>query len=57
MVFLILALVNKPVKFKLKAKYTYFFIKKKDRYVSHTIFAFHSKNPQIKYIVKSLEKQ
>jgi hypothetical protein len=55
MVFLTLALVNKPVKFELKAKHIYillFFYIKKGRYVSHTRFAFHSKNSQIKYTVK-----
>jgi len=61
MVFLTLILVNKPVKFELKAKHTYFFIViflwKKDKYVSHTIFIFHNKNILIKYTVKSSEKK
>jgi len=53
--------MNELVKFELKAKHTYFFIVifygKKDRYVSHIRFTFHSKNPQIKYTMKSLEKK
>jgi hypothetical protein len=33
-----------------------FFLYKKDRYISHTRFTFHNKNPQTKYIVKLLKK-
>jgi len=50
------ALVNIPVKFELKAKHTYFFIYKKDMYVSPIRFAIHNKNPQINYTVKYLKK-
>jgi predicted aldo/keto reductase-like oxidoreductase len=53
-----LAPVNKLVKFEWKTKHTYFsnFFerKKRDMYISHTRFSFHSKNSQIKYIMKSL---
>jgi hypothetical protein len=57
MEFLPLMLVNKPVKFESKAKHKYFFLKKKDRYLLYYKFTFHSKNSQIKYIVKSLRKR
>ena len=60
MVFLTLALLNKSVKFGLKAKHFFFiyFLKKKekDRYVSHTRFTFYSKSLQLKYIIKSVKK-
>jgi len=62
MVFLTLTPMNKPVKFGLKAKtyfYFYFFRnkkKRKDKYVLHTIFVFHNKNLQPKYIIRSTKK-
>jgi hypothetical protein len=58
MVFLFLMLVNKPIKFKSKANHTYFFYKKKDRYVLHTRFTFHIKftNQIYKEIIEEKKK-
>jgi len=51
--------VNKPVKFEFKANHTYFllFFLLKKRYISHIKFVFHSKNSQIKYIMKLSTKK
>jgi hypothetical protein len=52
--------VNKSVKFGLKAKHIFlliFFTRKKNRYVSHIRFTFHSKSLQPKYTVKLTKKK
>jgi hypothetical protein len=62
MVFLTLVSMNKPVKIEFKTKHTYFYIFLlffilKKKHVSYARFTFHSKNPRINYIVKSLKKK
>ena len=52
MVFLTLALMNKSIKFGFKRKTYILFLEKKDKYVLHTRFAFHSKSLTLKYSVK-----
>jgi hypothetical protein len=51
MIFLTLVPMNKLVKL-IDNKAYIFFLGKKCKYVSYIKFAFHNKNPQIKYIMK-----